>query len=129
VPGQLRGTGAVHAVHYFVVVWPKAFDFYRQQLQPRPEHCRVASGGWRVGTAPRRDVRDADADGDATALVLSHVYRLQILRTVRSHSTAFPVFDLNHPCPDDVLKIWPVDAAVGNVKNNGPELALPFVSS
>jgi putative SOS response-associated peptidase YedK len=29
------------------------------------------------------------------------------------------------PCPDDVLKIWPVGKAVGNVKNTGPQLALP----
>jgi hypothetical protein len=29
------------------------------------------------------------------------------------------------PCPDDVLKIWPVGAAVGNVKNTGPQLAMP----
>jgi putative SOS response-associated peptidase YedK len=26
-------------------------------------------------------------------------------------------------CPDDVLKMWPVGKAVGNVKNDGPELA------
>jgi putative SOS response-associated peptidase YedK len=26
------------------------------------------------------------------------------------------------PCPDDVLKIWPVSKAVGNVKNKGAEL-------
>jgi putative SOS response-associated peptidase YedK len=26
------------------------------------------------------------------------------------------------PCPDDALKIWPVGKAVGNVKNNGPQL-------
>ncbi len=29
---------------------------------------------------------------------------------------------LLQPCPDDALKIWPVDKAVGNVKNNGPQL-------
>src|SRR5277367_6757202 len=28
------------------------------------------------------------------------------------------------PCPDDVLKIWPVDKAVGNVRNRGPQLAM-----
>src|SRR5271167_4834791 len=27
------------------------------------------------------------------------------------------------PCPDDVLKIWPVGKAVGNVKNTGSQLA------
>jgi putative SOS response-associated peptidase YedK len=30
------------------------------------------------------------------------------------------------PCPDDVLKIWPVGKAVGNVKNTGPQLAMPL---
>jgi putative SOS response-associated peptidase YedK len=30
------------------------------------------------------------------------------------------------PCPDEMLKIWPVDKAVGNVKNNGPHLMLPI---
>jgi len=26
------------------------------------------------------------------------------------------------PCPDQALKIWPVDKALGNFKNNGPQL-------
>jgi putative SOS response-associated peptidase YedK len=30
------------------------------------------------------------------------------------------------PCPDDVLKIWPVDNAVGNVRNKGPRLITPL---
>jgi putative SOS response-associated peptidase YedK len=29
------------------------------------------------------------------------------------------------PCPDDMLKIWPVNKVVGNVRNTGPELVLP----
>jgi putative SOS response-associated peptidase YedK len=29
------------------------------------------------------------------------------------------------PCPDEDLKIWPVDKMVGNVRNNGPQLVLP----
>jgi len=29
------------------------------------------------------------------------------------------------PCPDDALRIWPVGEAVGNVKNTGPQLAVP----
>ena len=29
------------------------------------------------------------------------------------------------PCPDEALKIWPVDKMVGNVRNNGPQLILP----
>jgi putative SOS response-associated peptidase YedK len=28
-------------------------------------------------------------------------------------------------CPDDVLKIWPVDKAVGNVRNKGAHLVQP----
>jgi putative SOS response-associated peptidase YedK len=28
-------------------------------------------------------------------------------------------------CPDEALKIWPVDKMVGNVRNNGPQLILP----
>ena len=26
------------------------------------------------------------------------------------------------PCPDEALKIWPVDKMVGNARNNGPQL-------
>jgi putative SOS response-associated peptidase YedK len=29
-------------------------------------------------------------------------------------------------CPDDWLKIWPVDNKVGNVRNTGAELKLPI---
>ena len=29
------------------------------------------------------------------------------------------------PSPDQVLKVWPVDKKVGNVRNKGAELALP----
>jgi putative SOS response-associated peptidase YedK len=32
---------------------------------------------------------------------------------------------LLEPCPDEALKIWPVGNAVGNVKNTGPQLAMP----
>ena len=32
---------------------------------------------------------------------------------------------LVRPCPNDALKIWPVGKAVGNVKNTGPQLAMP----
>ena len=32
------------------------------------------------------------------------------------------------PSPDEVLKIWPVDKMVGNVRNNGPQLILPVLS-
>ena len=31
------------------------------------------------------------------------------------------------PCPNEALKIWPVDKMVGNVRNNGPLLILPVV--
>jgi hypothetical protein len=33
------------------------------------------------------------------------------------------------PCPDEELKIWPVDKMVGNVRNNGPQLILPVLSN
>src|SRR4029077_1938232 len=33
------------------------------------------------------------------------------------------------PCPDEALKIWPVDKMVGNVKNNGPQLIMPVMSN
>jgi putative SOS response-associated peptidase YedK len=33
------------------------------------------------------------------------------------------------PCPDDVLKIWPVGKAVGNVKNKGSDLCSPSKSA
>ena len=33
---------------------------------------------------------------------------------------------LLRPCPDDWLKIWPVDNKVGNVRNRGAELVLPL---
>jgi putative SOS response-associated peptidase YedK len=29
------------------------------------------------------------------------------------------------PCPDEALRIWPVDKRVGNVRNKGPQLATP----
>jgi putative SOS response-associated peptidase YedK len=37
-------------------------------------------------------------------------------------ATEETLLTLLKPCPDDKLKIWPVDKAVGNVKNNGPQL-------
>jgi putative SOS response-associated peptidase YedK len=36
---------------------------------------------------------------------------------------------LLRPCRDEDLKIWPVDKMVGNVRNNGPHLALPVPSN
>ena len=33
------------------------------------------------------------------------------------------------PCPDEALKIWPVEKMVGNVRNNGPQLILPVLSN
>jgi putative SOS response-associated peptidase YedK len=32
------------------------------------------------------------------------------------------------PCPDELLKIWPVDKAVGNVRNKGPQLIIPVLA-
>jgi putative SOS response-associated peptidase YedK len=34
---------------------------------------------------------------------------------------------LLRPTPDGVLRFWPVDRKVGNVKNDGPELIEPVV--
>jgi putative SOS response-associated peptidase YedK len=33
------------------------------------------------------------------------------------------------PRPDEVLRVWPVDRMVGNVRNNGPQLVLPVLSN
>jgi len=33
---------------------------------------------------------------------------------------------LLNPSPDEVLKIWPVDNRVGNVRNTGPGLVQPL---
>jgi putative SOS response-associated peptidase YedK len=33
------------------------------------------------------------------------------------------------PSPDDALKIWPVDKAVGNVRNKGAQLLMPVVGA
>ena len=30
------------------------------------------------------------------------------------------------PCPDEALETWPVDKAVGNVKNTGSQLIKPL---
>jgi putative SOS response-associated peptidase YedK len=40
-------------------------------------------------------------------------------------ATEEELLPLLKPCPDDVLKIWPVDKKVGNVRNTGSELILP----
>jgi putative SOS response-associated peptidase YedK len=41
-------------------------------------------------------------------------------------ATEAELLALLRPCPDDWIKIWPVDNKVGNVKNTGPELNLPI---
>jgi putative SOS response-associated peptidase YedK len=40
-------------------------------------------------------------------------------------ATQDELLPLLKPYPDEVLKIWPVGKAVGNVKNTGPQLAAP----
>ena len=30
------------------------------------------------------------------------------------------------PCPDEDLKMWPIDSRVGNVRNEGPEFVAPI---
>ena len=37
-------------------------------------------------------------------------------------ATTDELYALLKPCPDEALKIWPVDNAVGNVRNKGPQL-------
>ncbi len=41
-------------------------------------------------------------------------------------ATEQELLSLLRPCPDDALKIWPVDNKVGNVRNTGPELTRPL---
>lgn len=36
------------------------------------------------------------------------------------------VAELMRPCPNEMLRLWPVDRRVGNVRNNGPELLAPL---
>jgi hypothetical protein len=33
------------------------------------------------------------------------------------------------PCPDEALKVWPVDRMVGNVRNNRPQLIFPALGN
>jgi putative SOS response-associated peptidase YedK len=33
------------------------------------------------------------------------------------------------PCRPELIKMWPVGKAVGNVRNNGPQLAAPEVAA
>jgi putative SOS response-associated peptidase YedK len=44
-------------------------------------------------------------------------------------ASAQELLALLKPCPDEALKIWPVDRMVGNVRNNGRQLILPVPSS
>jgi putative SOS response-associated peptidase YedK len=36
------------------------------------------------------------------------------------------LFALLRPCPDEALKIWPVDSKVDNIRNTGPQLIIPL---
>jgi putative SOS response-associated peptidase YedK len=38
------------------------------------------------------------------------------------------LLQLLKPCPDEWLKIWPVDNKLGNVRNKSAELVLPIES-
>ena len=35
------------------------------------------------------------------------------------------LYALLRPCPDEAIKIWPVDNKVGSVRNTGPQLIVP----
>jgi putative SOS response-associated peptidase YedK len=37
-------------------------------------------------------------------------------------ATEAELLALLKPCPDEALKIWPINRAVGNAKVNGPQL-------
>jgi putative SOS response-associated peptidase YedK len=41
-------------------------------------------------------------------------------------ATEDELYALLRPCPDEALKIWPVDNKVGNFRNNGPQLIRPI---
>ena len=41
-------------------------------------------------------------------------------------ATEAELLALLRPCTDEALKIWPVDKAVGNVKNKGQQLVMPL---
>jgi putative SOS response-associated peptidase YedK len=41
-------------------------------------------------------------------------------------ATPYELYAMLKPCPDEALKIWPVDNAVGNVRNKGPQLIRPI---
>jgi len=43
-------------------------------------------------------------------------------------ATEEELLSLLEPCPDEALKIWAVDNAVGNVKNTGPQLVEPVAA-
>jgi putative SOS response-associated peptidase YedK len=40
-------------------------------------------------------------------------------------ATPDELYALLKPCPDGVLKAWPVDKSVGNVRNKGPQRIHP----
>jgi putative SOS response-associated peptidase YedK len=67
---------------------------------------------------------------DANKLLASIQDRMQVI----IERTDWPVWlgeaagdpsALRRPAPEDVLRVWPVDKKVGNVRNKGPELIRP----
>jgi putative SOS response-associated peptidase YedK len=43
-------------------------------------------------------------------------------------TTGQKLLSLLRPCPEDALKIWPIDNKVGNVRDTGPQLIRPMES-
>jgi putative SOS response-associated peptidase YedK len=43
-------------------------------------------------------------------------------------ATEEELLEMLKPCADDVLKVWPVNKMVGNVKNTGPQLVKPVAA-
>jgi putative SOS response-associated peptidase YedK len=51
---------------------------------------------------------------------------ISVLNSVSIYSSEDELLGLLKSCPDEALKTWPVGKAVGNVKNTGPQLAMPL---
>ena len=67
-----------------------------------------------------------DRRSGAAELALRAVTDLQSWLRRHPKPTEQELLALLRPCPDDWLKIWPVDNKVGNVRNTGRELMLPL---
>ena len=75
------------------------------------------------------DLRAEQGDGRAARPHAGHPRGDRLAEVVRRRtSKRARIMALLKPCPDEALKIWPVDRMVGNVRNNGPQLILPVAN-